>query len=104
MAGGPGTNLAQKLINLDRKLLEELEERGPGDVGDGSAMGFEQKRRLSIALGQLPADRLGEVVRIVAERHRDFNPVRTVTPFCRHSILGMSVFLSCMYVCGQIIL
>lgn len=30
-------------------------------------MSFEQKRRLSIALGQLPGDKIAEVMRIVAE-------------------------------------
>lgn len=44
-------------------------EANPGYTApeDGGAMSFEQKRRLSIAIGQLPGDRISEVLRIIAE-------------------------------------
>ena len=46
-----------------------VSESNPGYTAphDGLAMNFEQKRRLSIAIGQLPGDRISEVMRIIAE-------------------------------------
>ncbi len=46
-----------------------VSEANPGysAAQDGLAMNFEQKRRLSIAIGQLPGDRISEVLKIVSE-------------------------------------
>lgn len=66
-----GSNLAQQIQALDATLHQRLKqaELQPGYQAppEGSAMSFEQKRRLSIALGQLPGDKIAAVMRIITE-------------------------------------
>jgi len=66
-----GQDLAQQLPSLHDLLVRKVthKESLPGYTAspEGSAMNFEQKRRLSISIGQLPGDRLSEVLRIIAE-------------------------------------
>jgi hypothetical protein len=66
-----GLDLAQQLPSLHDLLVRKVTQKEslPGYMAspEGSAMNFEQKRRLSIAIGQLPGDRLSEVLRIIAE-------------------------------------
>ena len=66
-----GLDLAQQLPSLHDLLVRKVTQKEslPGYMAspEGSAMNFEQKRRLSIAIGQLPGDRLSDVLRIIAE-------------------------------------
>ena len=52
---------------LVKKVAVSESNPGYAPPTDGSAMNFEQKRRLSIAIGQLPGDRISEVLRIISE-------------------------------------
>lgn len=60
--------------DMDRELRELTEridfntQRHPGPPG-GRDMTFEEKRRLSIGLGNLPGDKVERVLEIIAVRH-----------------------------------
>lgn len=66
-----GGDIAQQMQVSHDALVKKVavSESNPGYSAphDGLAMNFEQKRRLSIAIGQLPGDRISEVMRIIAE-------------------------------------
>ena len=52
---------------LVKKVAVSESNPGYAAANDGLAMNFEQKRRLSIAIGQLPGDKISEVLRIISE-------------------------------------
>lgn len=52
---------------LVKKVAVSESNPGYAAPNDGLDMNFEQKRRLSIAIGQLPGDKISEVLRIIAE-------------------------------------
>ena len=64
-------NIAQQMQISHDALVKKVSvsEANPGYTAaqDGLAMNFEQKRRLSIAIGQLPGDRVSEVLKIISE-------------------------------------
>ena len=65
------SSIAQQMQISHDALVKKVavSESNPGYSAphDGLAMSFEQKRRLSIAIGQLPGDRISEVLRIISE-------------------------------------
>lgn len=64
-----GGDIAQQMQISHDALVKKVSvsEANPGYTAaqDGLPMNFEQKRRLSIAIGQLPGDRVSEVLRII---------------------------------------
>lgn len=67
----PG-DYAKKLRKLNEELEAELADKDPDfkRASDGK-MSFEQKRRISLALGALPGDKLYRVLEIVSESIKD---------------------------------
>ena len=69
-----GPDQAAAMEDMDRELRELTEridfntQRHPGPPG-GRDMTFEEKRRLSIGLGNLPGDKVERVLEIIAVRH-----------------------------------
>lgn len=68
---GGSANIAAQLQALDASLQQRVRQSesraGYEPAREGAAMSFEQKRRLSIMLGQLPGDRISDVMRIISE-------------------------------------
>lgn len=74
--GGAGQSgdYVKKMRMLSEELREELENTPPTEVsGRGGKMTFEQKRRMSVALGSLPGDMLYRVLEIISESAKSEN-------------------------------
>ena len=85
-----GLDLAQQLPSLNDLLVRKVahKESLPGYTAspEGTAMNFEQKRRLSIAIGQLPGDRLSEVLRIIADDSSMLQKVWESVAMCSENV------------------
>jgi len=68
ISSGQPSEYVKKMRKLKEELREELENKPPSEQAatDGK-MSFEQKRRMSLALGALPGDKLYRVLEIVSE-------------------------------------
>ena len=62
-----GSDYAKKLRKLNEELTAELMSKEPAKAEPTGKMSFEQKRRISVALGALPGDKLPRVLEIVSE-------------------------------------
>ena len=73
-----------------------VSEANPGYTAaqDGLAMNFEQKRRLSIAIGQLPGDRVSEVLKIISEQMPQVNHIAEGLMFVAQDCTSVSFLMS----------